>query len=496
MNCPSCGKEIDDNQKFCTNCGAKLTPIQETREEAKQNTSQPNNEIKDSNVVKSKKIIILSTVGLLLIITAMVSGLFMYSNTAIPPMSTIEIENLTARQALDKIVEKEQLLQKCTDNFFCKNKQQLFENLYQDLKAYTGSELNFDSKLMFAFDEEPKDITFSYKNNKEADPMTGETRSINGISEPKTNLITLVEDCEGGYTTYINHNHLVKKYSKFLNKEWQEYLNIRQIENNDRSDVAYYCDGYCPMSDNTLKWYALEYEFINKFPNFTYSPYLKERMNTYMENALNPNFMMQDEKGVVPKEVRQAFVKFLEKVNENDKYYKAVELWYDTMSKTDFILNDKFFKEMYEKTKDGIFEQEYNNYIERQKMLEETQQQTEEDKYSSPLFSRDEMKQGYEFAQIVKQIVNNKDINAFADLISYPIDITTLNNEQKINIQNEEQFIQLGADRIFTNEFIKEVCKDEDLFVSYRGFMMGNGPNLFYTYMDGSLKIYALSISK
>ena len=314
MNCPSCGKEIDDNQKFCTNCGAKLTPIQETREEAKQNTSQPNNEIKDSNVVKSKKIIILSTVGLLLIITAMVSGLFMYSNTAIPPMSTIEIENLTARQALDKIVEKEQLLQKCTDNFFCKNKQQLFENLYQDLKAYTGSELIFDSKLMFSFDEEPKDFTFSYKNDGEIDPMTGESSSINGLIEPKTNLITLVKDCEGGYTTYINHNYLVKKYSKFLNKEWQEYLKIRQTENNDRSDVAYYCDGYCPMSDNTLKWYALEYEFINKFPNFTYSPYLKERMNTYMENALNPNFMMQDEKGVVPKEVRQAFVKFLEKV--------------------------------------------------------------------------------------------------------------------------------------------------------------------------------------
>ncbi len=323
----------------------------------------------------------------------------MYNNVVIQPLSTIEIESLTARQALDKIVEKEQLLQKCTDNIFCKNKQQLFENLYQDLKAYTGSELNFDSKLMFASWEEPKDFTFSYKNNGEINPTTDESSFIDGLIEPKTNLITLVEDCEGGYTAYINHSYLVKKYSKFLNQNWQEYLKIRQIENNDRSNISYYCDGYCPMSDNTLKWYVLEYEFINKFPNFTYTPYLKERMNTYMENALNSNFMMLDEKGVVPKEVRQAFVKFLEKVDESDKYYKTVKLWYDTMSKTDFTLNDKFFKAMYDKTKDDIFEQEYNNYIERQKMLEEEEKKQKTiQEFNNLKYDKEKLKRLYQEA--------------------------------------------------------------------------------------------------
>ena len=52
MNCPNCGNEITENQKFCTNCGAKVSNVEDTKEE----TSQKINKMK--NIIKSKTFII------------------------------------------------------------------------------------------------------------------------------------------------------------------------------------------------------------------------------------------------------------------------------------------------------------------------------------------------------------------------------------------------------------------------------------------------------
>jgi predicted amidophosphoribosyltransferase len=50
MNCPNCGKEVNENQKFCSHCGTKLKDnenieihnnFDETKENEQQNQDSP-----------------------------------------------------------------------------------------------------------------------------------------------------------------------------------------------------------------------------------------------------------------------------------------------------------------------------------------------------------------------------------------------------------------------------------------------------------------------
>ena len=62
MNCQNGGKEIEENQKFCTNCGAKVSNVEDTKEE----TSQKINKMK--NIIKLKPFIISSVFALIVFV--------------------------------------------------------------------------------------------------------------------------------------------------------------------------------------------------------------------------------------------------------------------------------------------------------------------------------------------------------------------------------------------------------------------------------------------
>ena len=111
----------------------------------------------------------------------------------------------------------------------------------------------------------------------------------------------------------------------------------------------------------------------------------------------------------------------------------------------------------------------------------------EDEIYNSPLYSRIEMKKAYDYADRIKNIVKQKDIAALAELIKYPIQINDM------EIKNQKEFIKIGSDRVFTEEFTEQVCNTE-LFSNYRGFMMGNSPNLWFNFIDNELKITAVHL--
>lgn len=114
-------------------------------------------------------------------------------------------------------------------------------------------------------------------------------------------------------------------------------------------------------------------------------------------------------------------------------------------------------------------------------------------RYINSLYSIDEMKQAYIFAERVKLSVKAKNINSFVDYVSFPVTINSTNTNLQLN--NKAEFVKLDTDKLFTDNFVQEICKDEDLFVSYKGFMMGNEPNLFFDFNEnGVLRIYALNI--
>ena len=64
------------------------------------------------------------------------------------------------------------------------------------------------------------------------------------------------------------------------------------------------------------------------------------------------------------------------------------------------------------------------------------------------------------------------------------------------DVENREELIRLGVERLFTDEFVDNVC-NEELFHNYQGYMMGNYPNLWFDYSDnGKLVINTISIEE
>lgn len=116
----------------------------------------------------------------------------------------------------------------------------------------------------------------------------------------------------------------------------------------------------------------------------------------------------------------------------------------------------------------------------------------ENDKYNNANFSREEMIKGYDFAEKIKLAVKNQDIETFADYIYYPLTINV--NDKNIEISDKNQFLNYDYEKIFTENFIKTVCENE-IFVNYRGFMLGNG-EIWFSYPNNSdtPKIYHINI--
>ncbi len=96
-----------------------------------------------------------------------------------------------------------------------------------------------------------------------------------------------------------------------------------------------------------------------------------------------------------------------------------------------------------------------------------------------------------EYGERIKEAVNTKNIEALADLTGFPVYVG-FPDESKV-ISTREEFIALGADRIFTQEFIDSVG-NADLSgqqASMAGFVMmtGEGPNAIFGVVEGELRI-------
>lgn len=71
MKCPSCNKEIPDNSKFCPECGAKITSVENSAEMIPVEVPSVNNDTEENKPIKKhskKKIIIYSILALVIIV--------------------------------------------------------------------------------------------------------------------------------------------------------------------------------------------------------------------------------------------------------------------------------------------------------------------------------------------------------------------------------------------------------------------------------------------
>ena len=98
-------------------------------------------------------------------------------------------------------------------------------------------------------------------------------------------------------------------------------------------------------------------------------------------------------------------------------------------------------------------------------------------------------------AKQIQAAVADKDLEALADLASYPMYIGFTDGGQ--SVESREDFIALGADRIFTEELLAEIAgaDTEGLEASMAGFSLSASgrPNVIFGVADGRLAIVGMN---
>lgn len=98
-----------------------------------------------------------------------------------------------------------------------------------------------------------------------------------------------------------------------------------------------------------------------------------------------------------------------------------------------------------------------------------------------------------EFAERIKQVVEEQDMEALADLVCYPLYVGR--KDGSISVNNREELIALGAETIFTPELSEAIQQAAgELSPSRAGFVLADGrPNIVFGVRDGKLGIQGIN---
>ena len=99
------------------------------------------------------------------------------------------------------------------------------------------------------------------------------------------------------------------------------------------------------------------------------------------------------------------------------------------------------------------------------------------------------------FGTQIKDAVAAQDIEALADLASFPLYVGF--TDESVNVTSREEFVALGAERIFTPELVESVGNADvnGLSPSMAGFALSSndGPNIIFSVVNGALAIQGIN---
>lgn len=99
------------------------------------------------------------------------------------------------------------------------------------------------------------------------------------------------------------------------------------------------------------------------------------------------------------------------------------------------------------------------------------------------------------FGTQIKDAVAAQDIEALADLASFPLYVGF--TDESVNVTSREEFVALGAERIFTPELVDSVGNADvnGLSPSMAGFALSSndGPNIIFSVVNGALAIQGIN---
>ena len=99
------------------------------------------------------------------------------------------------------------------------------------------------------------------------------------------------------------------------------------------------------------------------------------------------------------------------------------------------------------------------------------------------------------FGTQVKEAVAAQDLEALADLAAYPLYVGF--TDGSVNVTSREEFVALGAERVFTPELVESVGNADvnSLSPSMAGFALSSndGPNIIFSVVNGALAIQGIN---
>lgn len=101
-----------------------------------------------------------------------------------------------------------------------------------------------------------------------------------------------------------------------------------------------------------------------------------------------------------------------------------------------------------------------------------------------------------DFADMIKEAVTNKDLEALADLTAYPIYMKSTDGGQ--SLENKEALVALGTDNVFTEALVDSVnqADGKNLLPSKAGFILtkeNGAPNIVFGLRDGKLSVLGIN---
>lgn len=99
------------------------------------------------------------------------------------------------------------------------------------------------------------------------------------------------------------------------------------------------------------------------------------------------------------------------------------------------------------------------------------------------------------FAQKIQSVTAEQDLEGLADLLAYPVYVGFPEGGESVT--SREEFVALGAERIFTQELLREIQNAdlEGLSPSMAGFSLSASgkPNIVFGVAEGTLAVLAIN---
>ena len=329
MNCPNCGNDVNENQKFCSKCGTEIAEVEIIHDiETLQGKTL-------HAFVKSKSFIISAIVLFVFVLISisafacnkiynnikndihveLPSSTENYSKYKSIKSSYYEISNMTARETLENIIQQENDLKEFLSQKHNEDENsKLFTTFYGNVIAvseklnefYKNNNVSLDNKNVTVVEN----VLF-IPNNVNRYDLTGYYSLA--IPNTKTNLFrttfAIVND-----NIEPNYTYIYNQYSKYLTKPYTDYLNHKMQYQVLRKDCALWV--YEHRNEVITKEKLMEYllflrNLLNKYPNFGLWYYVQCDIKIYLDALLFEDWKMPNEPPI--KNVLADFLKVAQK---------------------------------------------------------------------------------------------------------------------------------------------------------------------------------------